>query len=135
MSDVDVLRTVIKAVGEMLPGVRVGERLPDEKDLIGAKPCVVIDLLPGDELSVSWGGSGMPAMRDLVSLDVEVFAPSRAAAVPVADRVRAALHQLPYLAGTGVTSVECPRLSTREDLNPRVRVLGVVCDLVLHADS
>lgn len=126
---VDILSVVIREVGGMLPGVRVADQLPGDKDLVGKLPCVVIDLLPGDELDVAW----FPVRRDLVSLDVEVFAPSRAAGTPVADRVRRALHQLPYLAGTGVTSVDCPRLSTREDLNTRVRVLGTVCDLAMHA--
>lgn len=130
---VDVLAVVIQEVGGMLPGVRVADQLPEDKDLVGALPCVVIDLLPGDELDVAWGGTGFPVRRDLVSLDVEVFAPSRAAGTPVADRVRRALHQLPHLAGTGVTSVDCPRMSTREDLNPRVRVLGTVCDIAMHA--
>lgn len=132
-STVDVLSLVIREVGSMLPGVRVADHLPEDKDLVGALPCVVIDLLPGDELSVSWGGDAFPVRRDLVSLDVEVFAPSRAAGTPISDRLRLALHQLPHLAGTGITAVDCPRMSTREDLNPRVRVLGTVCDLVLHS--
>lgn len=130
-STLDVLSVVIREVGAMLPGVRVADQLPEDKDLVGQLPCVVIDLLPGGE-EVAWGGSGFPVVRDLIALDVEVFAPSRAAGTPVADRLRRALHQLPHLAGTGVTSVECPRLSTREDLNPRVRVLGTVVDLSMH---
>lgn len=132
MSEVDVLAEVIRLVGEMVPGVTVGDSVPPAAELPSRMPCVVIDLLPGDELDVSWGGNGFPVRREVVSLDVEVLAPSRAAATPVADRVRLALHQLPHLAETGVTSVDCPRMSTREDLNPHVRVLGTVCDLALH---
>lgn len=133
MNEVDILATVIRSVSEMVPGTPVGDSLPPTGELDKSMPCVVIDLLPGDELSVSWGGAGFPVRRDLIALDVEIFAPSRAAATPVADRVRMALHQLPHLSETGVTSVDCPRMSTREDLSPQVRVLGAVCDIVVHA--
>ena len=132
MNEADILAIVIETVGEMLPDIRVADTLPVDLDVIGSMPCVVIDLMPGDELSVSWGGDGIPSRRDLVTIDVEVFAPSRAAAAPIADKLRLVLHQLPHIAGTGVTSVDCPRFSTREDMNPRVRVLGVVCDLAVH---
>lgn len=131
MNDSDILAVVIREVKGMLPGVWVADHLPEGEEMITHLPCVVIDLLPGSEAQVSWGGM-QPVRLDHIALDVEVFGRSRGDATPVADRVRAALHQLPHLADTGVTSVDCPRMSTREDLNPHVKALGVTVDLVMH---
>ncbi|GEM_PF-1817880 len=132
MSDADVLKTVIHTVSQMLPGVYVADVLPPAEKLESALPCVVIDLLPGEGAAVSWGGNGFPVRLDKVGLDIEVVARSRAAATPVAEKVRMAIHQLPHLAGTGVTMVDCPSFTTREDINLRVRVLGTVADVTLH---
>ena len=115
-----------------MPDVVIGDVLPEERELAAALPCVVLDVLPGEEPSVAWGGDSFPVRLDKVPIDVEVFAQSRAQAAPVARRLRMLMHQLPHIAGTGVTSVTCPEFGTREDLNPRVKVLGVITDLTLH---
>ncbi|AIT60165.1 hypothetical protein [Corynebacterium doosanense] len=133
MSDVDVLKTIIERVSQMVPDMWVADVLPPADRLEKELPCVVIDLLPGAEEATSWGGQGFPVRLDRVGLDIEVVARSRAAATPVAAKVRQALHQLPHLAGTGVTQVDCPAFTTREDINLHVRVLGVVADVTLHA--
>lgn len=129
----DMLKFVIDFLGESMPDVWVADALPPDEELADALPCVVVDMLPGEELQHSWGGDSFPVRLDGVALDVEVFAVSRGRAVPVADRVRALLHQLPHIAGSRVTSVACPTFGSREDLNPRVKVLGGVCELTLHS--
>lgn len=131
MRQPDILATVIAEVASMLPGVWVADHLPEGESMLDQLPCVVIDLLPGSEAARSWGG--LDSVRlDHIALDVEVFARSRGDATPVGDRVRQALYQLPHLEHTGVTSVDFPRMSTREDLNPRVKAIGSTVDLVMH---
>ena len=130
--DYDVLSKVIEILQEAMPDVVIGDVLPEERELAAALPCVVLDVLPGQEPSVAWGGDSFPVRLDKVPIDVEVFAQSRAQAAPVARRLRMLMHQLPHIAGTAVTSVTCPEFGTREDLNPRVKVLGVITDLTLH---
>ncbi|MEH0147459.1 hypothetical protein V6D40_07280 [Corynebacterium sp. Q4381] len=129
LQEVDILKIALDAVREVLPdGAWVADRLPEADRLTESLPAVVIDLLPGEE-TVPWGGRDSPSLLDAVPLDVEVFAPSRAEATKIGVKVRQALHQLPYIEGTGVKHVDCPRLATREELNPYVKVLGVVADL------
>lgn len=141
MKYIDILDAAIQLVVTALPSVefrgrvlpvQVSDSLPPVDDLMPALPCVVIDVLPGDPGEASWGGVGMPVRLDLVTLDVEVFAESRAVASVVSDKLRRVLHQLPYLADSGATSVDCPMFSTREDLNPHVRVLGATCDIIVR---
>ena len=131
LAEVDVLKMALDAVREVLgEGTWVADRLPDADRLSDNLPAVVIDLLPGEE-TTPWGGDDGSSVLDIVPLDVEVIAPSRAEATKVAVMVRRALHQLPYLEGTGVKQVDCPRLATREEINPYVKVLGVVADLTV----
>ncbi|AZA08699.1 hypothetical protein [Corynebacterium pseudopelargi] len=129
----DMLKFVIDFLGEAMPDVWVADALPPDAELADALPCVVVDMLPGEELKHSWGGEGFPVRLDGVALDVEVFAASRGRAVPVADQLRALMHQLPHIAGSQVVSVSCPAFGSREDLNPRVKVLGGVVDLATHS--
>lgn len=131
--DLDVLMQVIGIVSEQMPGVTVGDALPPLDDLDAMLPCVTIDVLPGEQRAVAWGGEDFPVRLDGVPLDVEVFAPSRAQAMQVAKRLRLVLHQLPHIAGTDVTDVDCPAFGSREDLNPNVRAVGIICDLTLHS--
>lgn len=133
MSDVDVLMKVIQVVADQMPGVVVGDALPPLDELEQQLPCVVIDILPGEEKAVAWGGDGFPVRLDGIALDIEVLARSRVQAMPVANRLRQVLHQLPHIAGTDVVSVECPHFGAREDVNLNVRAMGVICDLTLHA--
>ncbi|OFU54845.1 hypothetical protein HMPREF3120_05335 [Corynebacterium sp. HMSC11D10] len=131
LAEVDVLKMALDAVREVVGNdTWVADRLPDADNLTDNLPAVVIDLLPGEE-TTPWGGRASPSLLDAVPLDVEVVARSRGEATRVAVVVRQALHQLPYLEGTGVKQVDCPRLSTREDINPYVKVLGVVADLTV----
>ncbi|WP_151530530.1 MULTISPECIES: hypothetical protein [Corynebacterium] len=128
----DVLRLVIEFLAEALPQYWVADALPPDVELVENLPCVIVDLLPGTELRTSWGGADFPVRVDGAAIDIEVFAASRGQATPVAEQVRLLMHQLPYMDGSGVTSVECPMFGTREDLNPRVKVLGGVAELTLH---
>lgn len=131
LDEVDVLKVAIDAVREVVgDGTWVADRLPDADRLTDNLPAVVIDLLPGGE-TTPWGGRDSPSLLDAVPLDVEVLARSRAEATKVGVVVRQALHQLPYLEGSGVKYVDCPRLATREEINPYVKVLGVVADLTV----
>ena len=130
--DFDVLAKVIEVLHDAMPGVTIGDVLPEEHELDQALPCVVLDVLPGEEKSAAWGGEVFPVRLDVVPIDVEVFAKSRAQAAPVARQLRMFMHQLPHIAGTEVTSVVAPEFGTREDLNPRVKVLGVIAELTLH---
>lgn len=141
MKYIDILDAAIQLVVSALPSVefrgrvlpvQVSDSLPPVDDLMPALPCIVIDVLPGDPGEASWGGVGMPVRLDLVTLDVEVFAESRAVASVVSDKLRRVLHQLPHLADSGATSVDCPMFATREDLNPHVRVLGATCDIIVR---
>lgn len=127
--DVDALRLVISTLASCLPGVWVADTLPERDALADALPAVRVDLLPGDELT-PFGGPTGPVV-DLVALDIDVLARSRAEAAPVAKLVRDILHQLPMMPGTGVTYVECPAMSTRPDMNPHVRRLGVDAEIHL----
>ncbi|MFW9242844.1 hypothetical protein [Corynebacterium striatum] len=132
MNDVDILKFAIGAVTDVLGDVWVADHLPRADELEHMTPAVVIDLLPGSELT-PWGGDTGENITDFIAFDVEVVGNSRAQCTPVADNVRAALHQLPYLEGSGVKSVDCPRFSTREDINPTLRVLGATADLMVIA--
>lgn len=132
MTDVDILKFAVTAVGQVLEGHWVADHLPPADLLDEQLPAVVIDLLPGSEV-VPWGGDTGEQVSDLIAFDVEVVGESRAQCTPVADRVRAALHQLPHIDGSGVKSVDCPRFSTREDINPQLRVLGATVDLMVMA--
>lgn len=67
---------------------------------------MVIDLLPGEE-TVPWGGRGT-VIFDHMNLDVDVFAASRADAVPIANKVREVLHSLITVGESPVVSVDCP---------------------------
>lgn len=126
----DMVLFVVEFLSENMPDVWVADALPPDEQLDEYLPCVVVDVLPGREVRDSWGGAGFPVMLDGVSLDLEVFARSRAQATPVAERVRLLMHQLPFIDGSQVTTVECPTFGSREDLNPRVKALGVVAELV-----
>ncbi|WKD60920.1 hypothetical protein CCICO_04415 [Corynebacterium ciconiae DSM 44920] len=128
----DVLRTVIEFLSGALPDYWVGDSLPPGQELAASLPCVIVDLLPGTELRVSWGGADFPVRVDGAAIDIEVFAASRGQATPVAEQVRLLMHQLPFVEGSRIVSVECPSFGTREDLNPRVKVLGGVAELALH---
>lgn len=130
MNDVDILKFAIGAVSEVLGDVWVADHLPPADDLVANTPAVVIDLLPGSEI-VPWGGDSGEHISEYIAFDLEVMGASRAQCTPVADLVRAALHQLPFLEGSGVKSVDCPRFSTREDINPQLRVLGATADLMV----
>lgn len=131
MNDADILRVVIDSVKQVVgESVWVADRLPPDRELAKRLPCVVIDLLPGGELA-PWGGdSGWP-IQQMISLDVDVYGRSRMEATPLGETVRAVLHQLPFQVENDVTSVDCPRFSTREDMNPHVKVIGVVADLTV----
>lgn len=126
--DVDVLKSAIVLVKEALGDVWVADHLPHADQLEDSLPAVVLDVLPGEEQQ-GWGGQSGEQFLDLIPLDVEVLARSRAEATPVAARVRQLLHQLPFIEGTGVKTVDCPRFSTREDINPQIRVLGAVAEV------
>lgn len=128
---VDALRVIISTLKSCIPGVWIADVLPENRDLLDNLPAVRVDLLPGEEV-VGFGGPLSP-VRDEVALDIDVIAASRAAAVPVADRVRQVLHALPTMPGAGVTFVDCPYMSTRPDLNPHARRLGV--DAVVHLST
>ena len=131
MNDVDILKFAINAVADVLgDDLWVADHLPPADELENLTPAVTVDLLPGSEV-VPWGADTGEYISEIISLDVEVVGVSRAQCTPVGDRVRAALHQLPFLEGSGVKSVDCPRFSTREDLNPQLRVLGAVVDLMV----
>lgn len=119
----DALRTIITVLQSTIPDVPIADVFPDYKNLAANLPAVRIDLLPGEEV-VPWGGPG-GSVRDVIVLDIDVIAESRAVATPVAARVREMLHALPTMPGTGVVHVNCPPMSTRPDLNPHVRRLGV----------
>lgn len=133
MSQSDVLAQVISVLDESLPDVTVGDTLPPTTEMDKRLPCVVVDLLPGSTRSTAWGGVEFPVLEDEVVLDVEVFAASRGRAFPVAEQVRRVLYQVPHVAECDVTTVDCPVLASREDLNPRVKVLGAEAVLTTHA--
>lgn len=128
----DSLAFAISTLAEALPDVWVGDQLPPDEELDARLPCVVVDILPGEEIRTAWGGDGFPVRLDRVPLDIEVFGSSRGQIMPVADQVRLLMHQLPHLEGSRVVSVECPAFGSREDLSPRVKVLGVIADLAVH---
>lgn len=131
MNDVDILKVAIDGVKQVVgPTVWVADRLPPDIELAKRLPCVVIDLLPGGEVA-PWGGDTGWPIQQLIALDIDVFGRSRMESTPLGEQVRAALHQLPFQAENPVTSVDCPRFSTREDMNPHVKVIGVVCDLTV----
>lgn len=133
MSESDVLKQTIRVISESFPGMWVADHLPPDKSMAGNLPCIVVDLLPGVTRSTAWGGDDFPVRLDEVTLDVEVFAESRGKAVPISEQVRLVLYQLPHIDDVDVTSVDCPVLVTREDLNPRVKVLGAEATLVKHS--
>ncbi|MDN6707078.1 hypothetical protein [Corynebacterium glyciniphilum] len=133
MTEIDVLKVAITTLSEALPDVWVADHLPPTMEMDSNLPCVVLDTLPGAVREAAWGGDGFPVRLDENVLDVEVFAQSRGKAQPIAETVRLVLYQLPHIAGTGIVSVECPYLATREDLNPRVKVLGAEAVLVKHS--
>ncbi|MGN0097225.1 MAG: hypothetical protein ACI38U_14325 [Corynebacterium sp.] len=133
MNDTDILLQTINVLSEALPGTWVADQLPPAKDMDDNLPCVIVDILPGATKSTAWGGDGFPVRLDEVGLDIEVFAQSRGQATPLAEKVRALLYQLPHIAGTDVTAVDCPVFATREDLNPRVKVLGAEASLDKHS--
>lgn len=133
MSEADVLKQTIDVLAEALPGIWVADHLPPTEDLDDNLPCVVVDLLPGAARSTAWGSDDFPVRLDDVVLDCEVFAQSRGQAFPLAERVRLVLYQLPHIASTDVTSVDCGIFTSREDLNPRVKVLGAEAELVKHS--
>ncbi|EEI16275.1 hypothetical protein [Corynebacterium lipophiloflavum] len=131
VGELDILRKAIRVVqGVLGPDVWVADSLPKADDLEANLPAVVVDLLPGSEVA-AWGGETITALVDYVTLDVEVVDSSRAKATEVGVKVRRALHQLPFIEGTGVKDVDCPRLSTREEINHRVKVIGTVVDLAV----
>lgn len=123
----DALATIITVLQSCMPGVWIADVFPEYKGMPANLPAVRIDLLPGGE-TVPWGGPG-GSVREVVMLDIDVIAASRAAATPVASDVRDLLHALPTMPGTGVTFVECPPMSTRPDVNPNVRRLGVDAEI------
>lgn len=125
----DTLKVVIDMLASCIPGVWVADHLPGPAELDSNLPAVVVDLLPGDEI-VGWGGVPAPLGDDLV-LDVDVFATSRAAAVPLATQVRQLIHGLPNYAGSNVKAVHCPSFSTRPDYNPHIRRLGGTVKLLV----
>ncbi|WP_313548346.1 hypothetical protein [Corynebacterium sp.] len=129
MNDLDILKVAIEQVQDVLGDeVWVADCLPPADEFDECLPAVCIDLLPGDEV-MGWGGDAGEPLGEILALDVEVVARSRAQATPVAHKVRMALHQLPHIETLGVRYVECPRFSTREDINPQLRVLGAAVDI------
>lgn len=129
MNDLDILKIAIDQVQQVVgEEIWVADHLPPADEFESNLPAVCIDLLPGDEV-IPWGGDSGEPIGEVLALDVEVVARSRALATPVAHKVRMALHQLPHIEATGVRYVECPRFSTREDINPQLRVLGSTVDL------
>lgn len=129
MNDADILMQVIESVQQVLgDDVWVADRLPPDRELAKNLPCVVIDLLPGGEV-MPWQGEF--AIQQMIALDVDVVGRSRLEATPIGDAVRAALHQLPFQVENSITSVDCPRMATREDMNPHVKRIGVVADLTV----
>lgn len=129
MSEPDVLKETISVVAEAFPELWVADHLPPTTEMDAQLPCIVLDVLPGETRQTAWNGDDFPVLLDEVALDVEVFARSRGQAVPVAQKLRQVLYQLPYIAEVSVASVDCPELVTREDLNPRVKVLGAEAEL------
>lgn len=129
MADLHVVFQVIGVLQECLPDCTVSDSLPEGKLLTESLPVVQVDLLAGEEKHTAFGGEGFPVVLDGIGLDVEVFATSRLQGMEVGERVRRVLHQLPHLAECPVTAVSVPDFSTREDLNPQVRVVGTVVDL------
>lgn len=103
-------------------GTWVADRMPRPDELDDNLPAVSIDLLPSSERT-AWGGFGGPVMEGL-TFDIDIVAASRADAVPVGEKVRKILHALPHVDGSTVTSVECPRFSTRPDISPYIRRIG-----------
>ena len=130
MTDTDVLKQTIDVVAEAFPEMWVADHLPPTTEMDAKLPCIVIDVLPGQTRETAWNGDDFPVILDEVVLDAEVFAQSRGQAVPVAQKLRQVLYQLPHIATTDVAKVDCPELVTREDLNPRVKVLGAEAELV-----
>lgn len=129
MKDLDILKVAIEQVSAILgEDMWVADRLPRAEDLAENLPAVVIDVLPGDEVT-PWGGEDGIVVGELLALDIEIIAESRAQATLIAADVRAALHQLPYQDGLGVRWVNCPRFATREDINHHIRVLGTTVDV------
>lgn len=128
VSPSDVLRDVITMLNDSLDVV-VGDSLPEGAALGENMPVVVVDILPSETAKTAFGGHGFPVMSDTVPVDVEVFAPSRAQAYDIAVMIRPLLYQLPHLAENDVVGVDCPQFATREDLSPKVKVLGAIADL------
>lgn len=129
----DPLKWVISVVGaNVSDGVWVADRMPRPDELDANLPAVSIDLLPSSE-STAWGGFSGPVMEG-IALDIDVVAPSRADAVPVADKVREILHALPHIEGSAVSSVECPRFATRPDISPYVRRIGVESTIMTRSE-
>ena len=129
----DPLKWVIGIVGANVGDeVWVADRMPRPDELTDNLPAVSIDLLPRSESS-SWGGFGGPLIEGS-ALDIDVVAPSRAEAVPVADRVREILHALPHIEGSAVSSVECPRFATRPDISPYVRRICVEATIMTRSE-
>lgn len=129
MKDLDILKLAIKQVQDVVgESVWVADHFPKALELENNLPAVCIDLLPGDEVT-PWGGEPGEVLGEVLALDVEVAGQSRAQATPIAHQVRMALHQLPHIEGSGVRWVNAPRFSTREDINPFIKVLGASVDL------
>lgn len=123
----DILRFTLGIVGSTLPDVWVADRPPEPHEFADQLPCVVIDLLPGEE-TVPWGGHGK-VIFDHMNFDIDVFAASRADAVPIANKVREVIHSLITVGDSPVVSVDCPGFTTRPDYNPHIRRLGVTASL------
>lgn len=123
---IDTLAFVVTILRSCVPDVWIADVLPPPEQF--ELPAVRVDLLAGDEVH-PWGDGG--PIQDRVTLDIDVFAASRAEATPVATRIRQALHSLPTIAGSPVRVVDAGPFSTRPDLNPNIRRLGADVDLVV----
>lgn len=132
MNEVDILDQIIQVVQRQMPGVPVADRLPMAGDLVEEMPCICIDMLPGEQVNIAWGGDSPTVVRDGMPVDVEVLAGSRAEAFEISTRLRRVLMQLPHIEPVGVDTIDVPMLTPRDDVNPHVRSLGAVVDMTLR---
>lgn len=131
---IDTLAAVIAAVNDGLTGAWVGDTMPAETALDAKLPVVLVRDLPGGAADIPWQAAAGP-LTDVVDLDIDVYAHTRAETRALARGLRAIFYALPA-AGLGVRQVsETSGFARRPDWNTRIVRDGAEYSLRVDAAS
>lgn len=130
---IDVEALVITWLAGRLDGTRVVAELPAQFE--EQLPVVQVTGLPGPKESTPWNHARPLLWRP--RLDLDVYAPTRAAATDLAHEASGHLHDLTGQTtewGQVATVDEPAGPSWRPDYNPSVRRSGLTVELTIRAD-